>query len=480
MITNISIKKISPHPDNPRKDLGDLSELAESIKANGMLQNLTVVPWFSAITRVGCDDPKQQEENGYRVVIGHRRLAAAKLAGLTEVPCAISDMDHKQQVATMLTENMQRSDLTIYEQAQGLQMLLNFGESLDEIAKQTGFSETTIRRRVKLLELDQDKLKQAMARSATLQDYAELDKIQNLELRNSVLEAIGTGNFQWKLRDAIDQEKREQKKAVLIEKLNPFATQVSSDKGLSMVCYLSFNLTDPEKCLPADIGEKQYFYLVRNYDVCLLEKEAKGKKDSLADDQRRRIQERRDKLIEINNRAYQLRREFAKEFRPTKKQAVIIMEFAVRTMMETGSNYLRNQSLLELLEVEPPKGEITFDSFQEAYESSPERVLFITAYGNLDSVNDHFHDWSGNHKRNERLETVYDILKRLGYQISHEELQLIDGTHEMYSVDEGGNRYALQRHSSQAHIGGYRNHQAVTGRRLCRPYPGSARVHHSG
>lgn len=76
----IEVNKIDPHPDNPRKDNGDISELIDSIKANGVMQNLTLVPWFSEITRQPADDDKM---NGYyRVVIGHRRLAAAKQAVL--------------------------------------------------------------------------------------------------------------------------------------------------------------------------------------------------------------------------------------------------------------------------------------------------------------------------------------------------------------------------------------------------------------
>nr|DAJ93575.1 MAG TPA: chromosome partitioning protein [Caudoviricetes sp.] len=73
-IKQISIELIDPHPENPRKNLGNLTELAESIKANGIMQNLTVVP---------------KDDGRYMAVIGHRRLAAAKLAGLETVPCAV-------------------------------------------------------------------------------------------------------------------------------------------------------------------------------------------------------------------------------------------------------------------------------------------------------------------------------------------------------------------------------------------------------
>ena len=111
-ITMIPICQLLHHPENPRKDLGDLTELAESIKQNGIMQNLTVV---------------QVDDGLYNVVIGNRRMAAAEMAGLEEVPCVISEMDYKTQVATMLMENMQRQDLTVFEQAQGFQMMMDLG-----------------------------------------------------------------------------------------------------------------------------------------------------------------------------------------------------------------------------------------------------------------------------------------------------------------------------------------------------------------
>ena len=192
----IAIEQLHPHPDNPRKELGDLTELSASIKQSGIYQNLTVVP---------------REEGGYTVVIGHRRRAAAKLAGLTDLPCIVADMSYKEQISTMLLENMQRSDLTVYEQAQGFQMMLNMGDSIADIASGTGLSESTIRRRVKLLELDSAKFKAAEARGGTLLDFAEVSKIKSIELRNEVLDAVGTANFNNKLKSALDKEKTEER-----------------------------------------------------------------------------------------------------------------------------------------------------------------------------------------------------------------------------------------------------------------------------
>ena len=91
----IDVSKIFPHPDNPRKNLGDIQELSDSIKANGVLQNLTVVPMSSG---------------QYTVVIGHRRLAAAKKAGLSVVPCVAMEMTPQEQVRTCLLYTSDAAD----------------------------------------------------------------------------------------------------------------------------------------------------------------------------------------------------------------------------------------------------------------------------------------------------------------------------------------------------------------------------------
>ena len=90
-IVMIPIGMLEHHPENPRKDLGDLTELAASIKANGIMQNLTVVPGRTEKIEDGT-----QEKQFYLVVIGNRRLEAAKMAGLEALPCVISNMGYKE------------------------------------------------------------------------------------------------------------------------------------------------------------------------------------------------------------------------------------------------------------------------------------------------------------------------------------------------------------------------------------------------
>lgn len=102
-IVNLPVSRLIPHPENPRKDLGDLTEMTESIKKNGVLQNLTVIP-------KGKDKVTDADANTadyYMVIIGHRRMAAAKAAGVDYVPCRIVEgMTHEEQLLTMLEENM--------------------------------------------------------------------------------------------------------------------------------------------------------------------------------------------------------------------------------------------------------------------------------------------------------------------------------------------------------------------------------------
>lgn len=230
MIKNIKIELLEGHPDNPRKVLGDLEELRDSIKANGVFQNLTVVPHPD---KIGM----------YRVVIGHRRMAAAKLAGIPELPCSVVEMDYKDQVSTMLLENMQRSDLTVYEQAQGFQLMLDLGETLETIHQKTGFSPTTISRRVKLLELNQDKFAKAQERGATLEDYARLNKIEDVKERNRVLEHIGTSNFEWQLNYALTEQRAKKNKPIMLKELKSFATQIpnSANRKYEYSSYSSYS-----------------------------------------------------------------------------------------------------------------------------------------------------------------------------------------------------------------------------------------------
>lgn len=208
---NIPVEHIHPHPDNPRKDLGDLTELTESIRKNGIMQNLSVIPI-------------EGQEDEYMLVIGHRRCAAAKAAGLKELPCRIIDnLEYREQLAVMLEENMQRNDLTIIEQAESFQMMLDLGEDIDTLASKTGFSKQTIKHRVELAKLDK-KLLSDKARNESFQmsikDMMILEKIPDVNERNRILkEADNSSQLSWKVDSSIREAKRENRKKEIVELL---------------------------------------------------------------------------------------------------------------------------------------------------------------------------------------------------------------------------------------------------------------------
>ena len=427
MIQNISIDKLHPHPDNPRKDLGDLSELAESIKAQGILQNLTVV------------ELDKYEKGYYRIVIGHRRFEAAKLAGLTELPCVVSTMDYKTQVATMLLENMQRSDLTVYEQAQGFQMMLDLGESLANISEKTGFSETTVRRRVKLLELDPEKFKASAERNVTLMDYAELEKIEDITLRNKVLDVIGTPNFKYELQKAIDKEKADKNMAKYIEQLSTFATQIDNSSGMRWVTsyYLS---RDDEVEIPDDAGEVKYYYLISNYGYITLYKEAVETEEDTAEKEKRDLRQAKyNALDEITKRAFNLRQEFMKGISNTKakKSMTTIAEYCIKGMLQTYGG-IDIEDMADLLGIKLSEDEdIALEEIIQGISAQPERYMLLFAYCLIEDKSERYFNWDCTHSENEDLDRVYDFLTSLGYELSDEEQAMRDGTHELFKAEEG-------------------------------------------
>lgn len=446
MIKNIEISRIHPHYNNPRKELGDLTELAESIKKTGILQNLTVVPWFSNITKSGADDPVKQEEMGYIAVIGHRRLAAAKLAGLKEVPCVISDMSYSEQIATMLLENMQRNDLTLYEQAEGFQMMLDLGESVGDISEKTGLSTTTVRRRVKLLDLDKEKFRQSVERGATLSDYIELEKIEDVDLKNSVLEAIGTANFKWKLQSAIDKEQANKNREVLIAELAKFAKPVDDTDGLQCIRgYYEYELRQKNFTVEKrdDAESVEYFYKVANGDVVLYTKQNDVSQNDKGLNTERAERARRNKALKaITKRAYQLRGNFVKEISNAvaKKKLTTIIEYNMAPMIwsfhscspdiEDYTDFIGENPIIKDAAKED---DIMAAFIKNKIAAEPEKSLLNVTWLMLDREYENYYDWNERYRCNKQLDLIYEFLEKLGYEISEEELALKNGTHELFA-----------------------------------------------
>jgi ParB family chromosome partitioning protein len=127
----VPVDKVRPNPDQPRKMLGDLRELTESVREKGVLEPLLVryLP----------------REDTYYIISGERRFHAACAAGLREVPCIEKSVDDAETLEIALIENLQRKDLTAFEEADGLFRLSEqFDYTHDDIARKLGRARSTV------------------------------------------------------------------------------------------------------------------------------------------------------------------------------------------------------------------------------------------------------------------------------------------------------------------------------------------------
>jgi ParB family chromosome partitioning protein len=429
----VPVDQIEPHPDNPRKDVGDVTELAESIKKNGIFQNLTIL--------------RTPNENGKStVIIGHRRLAAAKLAGLKEVPCMVVEMDKKEQIATMLLENMQRSDLTIYEQAQGFQMMLDLGETKSEIAEKTGFSETTVRHRLKLLELDPEEFRKAEERQPKLTDYIELEKITDPELKSKALKAIGTSNFQWTMESCKRQQRENEIKREWLEYIDKLMPKVEWDANREVVktIMMTHRLTDEDKAmldkLVDDDAENvlDYWHKEGNTYCYILGKKRDKPLPKYEDENRKRL-EQVQRVKEVEEQAGRLREAFVKAYTSKRRNYT----YALRMMLDMDLELVDTNwgRVSELLDIDVPDDED--DTIQESGDfislcvTDPDKVMLaVTASLAETGFYTSVHTWDGSYQRNEFLVKWYKWLRLMGYNISSAEEAMLGGTHECFKKEE--------------------------------------------
>lgn len=483
---------IYPHPDNPRKDLGDLTELTESIRQNGIYQNLTVVMRAEQIKT--SEDAKMaeisvQEEKdlyrqkirmhlfdrgywatgGYTVIIGHRRLAAAKLAGLEEVPCAIADMLPRKQVETMLLENMQRADLTIMEQVRGFQMLLDFGDSIKEIAQKTGFSERTVRRRTEIAKLDPEALDKAMKRQLTLEDFDMLAKIDDVNERNQLLSHIGTNGFKYMLENAESRQENAkarpevekwlaEHKAINVQgEQYVWRDYVRVDGAGWQGCPLR-DFKIKEKTILKGAGNEQLYYVISDTGNLSLyhkkpgapaEEEKKTKRSAAEIKREKQMNAAWDRLIEQSRITYKLRSDFINKLKVTKNNMQIIFEGAFMwSIIDSLCGCYDSRKIETLLGISDENlekwdnEEIAVAAIKNIGKKDVTENLVKIVYGLFGDSEEKMcsaNVWRGQwpkYEQDAEMIAMYKWLEYLGYEISEAERGLIDGTDVNYHLGD--------------------------------------------
>ena len=153
-VLQIPIEEIRPNPRQPRQEWDEaaLSDLSDSIKANGILQPVIV----------------RGRAGSYELVAGERRLRAARQAGLTDIPAVIREIDDEGSLRLALIENIQREDITAVESARAFQSLVDrFGMSQDDVARAVGKSRPAVANTLRLLRLPDPILESLRSREIT-------------------------------------------------------------------------------------------------------------------------------------------------------------------------------------------------------------------------------------------------------------------------------------------------------------------------
>lgn len=442
-ISFIQRKMLHPHPENPRKDLGDLEELRESIRENGIMQNLTVVPDW--------------DEDGYKILIGHRRFAASE--GIIDLlPCVIvPDLSPREQVGIMLAENMQRSDLTFIEQAHGFQLMMDLGDTVENISKKTGFSKQTIKHRLEISKLDKEAIEEAQKNfQLSIGDFIELEKVKDLEERNRILEESANSED---LKDEIGYYLREQRieenKKKYVELFNELGWKEASDRWfnfgskwdhVSGLGYIGFDDFEPDPIREAAKKIKGEIYYSNLNDANSVNFARKiSKKDEKAK-KKTKTELREEEMKKKQSQLEAARRDICDEY------LNFIISIPEEKLDDVYSvKYLVVSRIWDQLE----KLEAYVTDFDHIYGVKSNRkdwTLLQETYKDFDLLqrmmlnmwkalaSDYQNKFVGyNHVKNEKIleahQELYDILRKFGFRLDPEMEAVIDGTSELYLID---------------------------------------------
>lgn len=181
-VVEIEISMIIPNPNQPRKDFQDteISALAESIMQNGILQPLSV-------RRCG---------EGFELIAGERRLRAAKMCGFTVVPCIVHEISDRNSAILALVENIQRQDLSFFDEASVIEKLITYyGMTQEDAAAKLGKAQSTVANKLRLLRLTPEERDLIVKFGLTERHARALLKLASQEDRLEILEKVVKNNL---------------------------------------------------------------------------------------------------------------------------------------------------------------------------------------------------------------------------------------------------------------------------------------------
>lgn len=450
-IVMIDRAELMPHPENPRTDLGDLEELRESIRENGLMQNLTVTP-------IPENEKREGSEVKYYILIGHRRFAASE-GILDELPCVIADyLTRREQVGIMLAENMQRSDLTFIEQAHGFQLMMDLGDTVESLSKKTGFSKQTIKHRLEISKLDKGAIEEAQKNfQLSIGDFIELEKVKDLEERNRILEeSVNSEDLKDEIEYYLREQRCEENKKKYVELFNELGWKEASDRWfnfggskwehVSGLGYISFDDFKPDPIREAAKklkGEIYYSNLENANSVSFARKISKKDEKSK---KKTKTELREEEMKKKQSQLEAARRDICDEY------LNCIISIPEEKLDDVYSvKYLVVSRLWDQLE----KLDAYITDFESVYGVKSNRkdfTLLKETYKDFDLLqrvmlnmwkalaSDYQNKFiSYPHTKNEKTldahQELYDILRKFGLRLDPEMEAVIDGTSELYLID---------------------------------------------
>jgi len=243
-VSQIDVDDITPNPFQPRKIFNNdsLQELAASIQEYGVIQPLIV-----RIT-----------ENGFELVAGERRLRAAKLAGLAQVPVIVKEFTDKEVAELAMIENLQREDLHFLEEAEGFQQLIHsFSFTQEELAKRMGKNQSTIANKLRLLKLTPEVRAIVAHEKLTERHARSLLKIDEPRLQMEVLDIIREKGLNVRATEELIEEFLEDISKQIEEKNRPKRSVVKVIRDVRIFINTINNVVGEMKKVGLKINMKQ-------------------------------------------------------------------------------------------------------------------------------------------------------------------------------------------------------------------------------
>ena len=351
----------------------------------------------------------------------------------------------------MLLENMQRSELSYIEQADGFQLMLDLGETVESISEMSGFSKDTVKHRLEIAKLDKNNI---LDSDLTLEDFAYLEKISDIGVRNTLIKNNKHGYIKYAVDRELQNIEKQKKKQLWIDYLEnkgvrPIPEEECRDawKIYNNIKTFNYSAVKPEELeLPEETPLNEIFYKFETWGdwINFYKKKPETEVNDEAEASRKRAEEFRKaktaELDEMFDRFNERVKAFVNELSEDKKTLPIVLRLFVEIQM-SGSCYIsvEDTEFCEAAGIDWEEADIT-DEDIIAGKLNPEilynidrkpAVFLLKAILCMKSIKT-YKSYSGEYDEDLFSLCAVKALKSLGFKLTKEEQRLIDGTHEIY------------------------------------------------